>query len=179
MPIQQINPEAAKQILDEDAQAIYVDVRSIPEFAAGHPIRAVNIPIMHKGGYGMEPNGDFLKVAEAVLPKDRKLIVGCLAGGRSQKACELLEQRGFSILYNVYGGFGGGCGGCGGGLRRRGARLGGGQRQAVASGTFPASHQAATARTSASSPAARVSWIAYGSPPGLTPLGSDTSILTS
>ncbi|MFO1463153.1 MAG: rhodanese-like domain-containing protein [bacterium] len=108
MPIQQINPEAAKQILDEDSQAIYVDVRSIPEFAAGHPIRAVNIPIMHKGGYGMEPNGDFLKVAEAVLPKDRKLIVGCLAGGRSQKACELLEQRGFSILYNVYGGFGGG-----------------------------------------------------------------------
>jgi rhodanese-related sulfurtransferase len=108
MPIQQINPEEAKQILDEDAQAIYVDVRSIPEFTQGHPIRALNIPIMHKGSRGMEPNLEFQKVAVGVLPKDKKLIVGCLAGGRSQRACEILEQHGYSQLYNVYGGFGGG-----------------------------------------------------------------------
>ena len=108
MPIQQINPSEAKDLLDQDAQAIYVDVRSIPEFTAGHPIRALNIPIMHKGQQGMEPNNDFLKVSKAALPKDRKLLVGCMAGGRSQKACELLEQQGFTQLYNVYGGFGGG-----------------------------------------------------------------------
>lgn len=108
MPIQQINPQEAKDLLDQDPQAIYVDVRSIPEFTAGHPIRAINLPIMNKGAYGMEPNADFPKVASAVLPKDRKLIVGCLAGGRSQKACDILAQRGFTQLYNVYGGFGGG-----------------------------------------------------------------------
>lgn len=108
MPIEQINPEEAHEILNQDPDAIYVDVRSIPEFTAGHPIRAINIPIMHKGNYGMEPNGDFIKVAAAVLPRDRKLIVGCLAGGRSQKACDMLIQEGFSLLFNVYGGFGGG-----------------------------------------------------------------------
>ncbi len=108
MSIQQINPSEAKDFLDQDPQAIYVDVRSIPEFTAGHPIRALNIPIMHKGQQGMEPNSDFIKVSQAALPKDRKLLVGCLAGGRSQKACEMLEQKGFTQLYNVYGGFGGG-----------------------------------------------------------------------
>ncbi|MCE9624806.1 MAG: rhodanese-like domain-containing protein [Deltaproteobacteria bacterium] len=108
MSIQQINPEEAKALLDSEPEAVYVDVRSIPEFTAGHPAGAINIPIMHKGSYGMEPNSDFNKVAAAVLPKDKKLVVGCQAGGRSQKACDILSQQGYTNLYNVYGGFGGG-----------------------------------------------------------------------
>jgi rhodanese-related sulfurtransferase len=108
MPIQQISPSEAKEILDQDAEALYVDVRSIPEFTAGHPKGAINIPIMNRGAYGMEPNSEFLKVAKAVLPKAKRLVVGCQAGGRSQKACDLLEAEGFSQLSNVYGGFGGG-----------------------------------------------------------------------
>ena len=108
MSIQQISPAEAKETLDQDSQALYVDVRSIPEFTAGHPKGAINIPIMNRGGYGMEPNSDFLKVAKAVLPKDKKLLVGCQAGGRSQKACEMLEAEGYTQLANVFGGFGGG-----------------------------------------------------------------------
>jgi rhodanese-related sulfurtransferase len=46
-------------------------------------------------------------VVEKILPKDKRLVVGCMAGGRSQRACELLEQSGFSDLTNVRGGFGG------------------------------------------------------------------------
>jgi hypothetical protein len=41
------------------------------------------------------------------LPKDKKLLVGCLRGGRSQQACLVLEQMGYDQLYNVHGGFGG------------------------------------------------------------------------
>ena len=108
MSIQQINPEEAKQILDEDLEALYVDVRSIPEFIQGHPIRAINIPIMHKVSFGMAPNSEFEKVATHVLPKNKKLVVGCMVGGRSQKACEILERHGYTLLFNVYGGFGGG-----------------------------------------------------------------------
>ena len=56
----------------------------------------------------MEPNDDFLRVAEKVLPTDKKLVVGCMAGGRSQRACEILEQvLAISDLTNVRGGFGG------------------------------------------------------------------------
>ncbi len=108
MPIHQINPEEAKQILDEDANALYVDVRSVQEFIQAHPIRALNIPLMNQGTFGMEPNPQFEKVAATVLPKNKKLLVGCLSGGRSQKACEILERHGYSLLFNVYGGFGGG-----------------------------------------------------------------------
>lgn len=108
MPIQQIDCNEAKRILDEDPNAIYVDVRSIPEFTQGHPIRALNIPLMHRGPAGMTPNPEFEKVATQVLSKDKKLLVGCMAGGRSQRACEILEAHGYGNLSNVCGGFGGG-----------------------------------------------------------------------
>ncbi len=108
MTIQQISPEAAHDTLTANSEALYLDVRSVPEFTAGHPSGAINIPLMHKGAFGMEPNADFLKVVETVLPKDKMLLVGCLSGGRSQRACEMLEQKGYAKLSNVYGGFGGG-----------------------------------------------------------------------
>ena len=108
MPIQQITPIEAKEILDRDPEALYVDVRSALEFVNGHPAGAINIPVMHSRGGSMIPNLDFQKVAESILPKDKKLIVGCMAGGRSQKACQFLEQAGFKNLSNMMGGFGGG-----------------------------------------------------------------------
>jgi rhodanese-related sulfurtransferase len=55
----------------------------------------------------MEPNPDFAAVVEKVLPKDAKLVVGCMAGGRSQRACEILEACGYADLTNVRGGYGG------------------------------------------------------------------------
>lgn len=109
MPIARITPNQAKEILDQDPEAIYVDVRSIPEFTQGHPIQAVNIPLMHYNPAqgGMVPNPDFPKVAQAALPRDKKLLVGCKAGPRAQKACEILSQQGFQNLFFVDGGFGG------------------------------------------------------------------------
>lgn len=107
MPIQQINPTKAKEILDKDPQAIYLDVRSIPEFVQGHAIRAINIPLMHMNQGQMTPNPDFVKVAESVLSREKTYVVGCKMGGRSQKACEILERLGFKNLHNIQGGFGG------------------------------------------------------------------------
>jgi rhodanese-related sulfurtransferase len=110
MPIHQITPPEAKRILDENSNSIYVDVRSVREFEQGHPAGAINIPLLdyNEERGGMFPNPDFAKVSEAVLSKDKKLIVGCQAGGRSQKACMILEQLGYQDLSNVLGGFGGG-----------------------------------------------------------------------
>lgn len=108
MPIHQVTPQEAQKTLEGDANALYVDVRSIPEFTQGHPKGAINIPLMHFQGGGMAPNPDFQKVASTVLPKNKKLLVGCQAGGRSQKACMILEQLGYENLSNVMGGFGGG-----------------------------------------------------------------------
>ena len=55
----------------------------------------------------MRAQREFAAVVEKVIPRDTKLIVGCQAGGRSQRACEILEEAGYTDLTNVVGGFGG------------------------------------------------------------------------
>jgi rhodanese-related sulfurtransferase len=108
MSIKQVEPPQAHEILRKNPDAIYVDVRTEEEFAQGHPAGAINIPVVFlKPGTAPQPNDSFLAVAQKVLPQDKKLVVGCMAGGRSQRACEILEQSGYGDLTNVRGGFGG------------------------------------------------------------------------
>jgi rhodanese-related sulfurtransferase len=108
MSIKQVEPPQAYEILQNNPDAIYLDVRTEEEFSQGHPVGAINIPVVFlKPGSSPQPNDSFLAVAEKVLPHDKKLVVGCLAGGRSQRACDILEQAGFSDLCNMRGGFGG------------------------------------------------------------------------
>lgn len=85
----------------------YVDVRSVPEFEAGHPDGAFNIPILHLTGWGMTPNPDFAAVMERAFPKDAKIVVGCKAGGRSRQAAAILERLGFSSVVEQRAGFDG------------------------------------------------------------------------
>ncbi|MGZ6226970.1 MAG: rhodanese-like domain-containing protein [Candidatus Binataceae bacterium] len=108
MPINQVEPPQAHEILKSNPEAIYLDVRTEPEFAQGHPEGAINVPVVFIKGPGqMELNGEFVDVVAKTLAPGKKLVVGCLAGGRSQRACELLEAAGYSDLTNVRGGFGG------------------------------------------------------------------------
>jgi rhodanese-related sulfurtransferase len=108
MPIKQVEPRQAYEILQKDSDAVYVDVRTEEEFAQSHPAGAINLPVVFlKPGAAPQPNESFLSVAQKILPQDKKLVVGCMAGGRSQRACEILEQAGYSDLTNVRGGFGG------------------------------------------------------------------------
>lgn len=105
MPIRKVSPKEASELQTQGYT--YVDVRSEVEFAQGHPKGSVNIPIAHKLGAGMSPNPDFVKVFEANFPKDAKVIVGCLAGGRSARAAETLSAAGYSDLVDQRAGFGG------------------------------------------------------------------------
>jgi rhodanese-related sulfurtransferase len=104
--MKEVNAQEAYDLMQADPDCIYLDVRSVPEFEAGHPTRAINIPIMNFApGTGMSPNRDFQDVVEAALAKDAKLVVGCKTGGRSARACEVMSQMGYSNLANVRGGF--------------------------------------------------------------------------
>ena len=107
MAIKQLDTPEAHATLEADAEAVYLDVRTEEEFEAGHPTGAINIPVMFMIPGRPQPNPDFLTVAEKTLPKGKKLVVGCLSGGRSQRACEMLEEAGYTDLTNVRGGFGG------------------------------------------------------------------------
>ncbi len=108
MSVDQLPPPEAKQFLDDHPDAVYLDVRTESEFAAGHPPGAINIPVALPGPGGqMVPNPEFLGVASHVLSKDRSIVCGCQVGGRSQMAANLLEQAGYTNLANMPGGFGG------------------------------------------------------------------------
>jgi len=104
--MKELNAQEVYDLMQSDPEYIYLDVRSVPEFEAGHPPRAINIPLLHfTPGTGMSPNQEFATVVEAALAKDAKLVIGCKSGGRSARACDLMSQMGYTNLANVRGGF--------------------------------------------------------------------------
>ncbi len=106
--MKEISPQEAYDTLRQDAGAVYIDVRTVEEFAEGHPEGAVNIPIaFHDPAQGMVYNHEFVEVVERHYAKDRKLLLGCKAGPRSTSAANLLEQTGYQDVASVMGGFGG------------------------------------------------------------------------
>jgi len=109
MPIPQTTPVEAYQRLTREPGAVYLDVRTEPEFEAGHPAGARNVPVVFFDPAGGPPkaNADFVAVVSRTIPPTTPLLVGCQMGGRSQHACELLAQAGFTDVTNVQGGFGG------------------------------------------------------------------------
>jgi rhodanese-related sulfurtransferase len=91
--MKEVNPKEAYELMQNDPEYIYLDVRSTMEFEDGHPVGAVNVPIMNfTPGFGMSP-------------KDAKLVIGCKSGGRSAQACVIMEKMGYTNVANVRGGF--------------------------------------------------------------------------
>lgn len=108
MPVKEITPREAHDVLAKDPGCLYIDVRTVGEFLNGHPHGAVNIPISFPDpDRGMALNQDFLQVVAAHFSKDKKIIVGCQAGPRADAAARLLEQAGYQDISSMVGGFGG------------------------------------------------------------------------
>ena len=108
MAIKQISVPEARDILQKAPDCVYIDVRTVREFVAGHPAGGVNIPVAFPNpAQGMMLNEDFVKVVEATFPKEKKLIVGCQVGPRADAAARLLGEAGYQDVSSVQGGFGG------------------------------------------------------------------------
>lgn len=107
MTIKHITVQQAHQ--QQVAGAKFLDVRSIPEFEAGHPEGAYNIPLLHldPGTYQMRPNPDFVSVVRATFPPETPIVIGCKMGSRSAQACEVLSTAGYHDVTNILGGFSG------------------------------------------------------------------------
>ena len=115
MEVKRISPEEAKSLLDSGEGYVYLDVRTVNEFDAGHVPRAKNIPFLDidpmRGG--MAPNPQFVEIVARNFPKDTKIICGCQRGGRSFKATEALLAAGFQSVVDMRGGYGGEIDQCG------------------------------------------------------------------
>jgi rhodanese-related sulfurtransferase len=86
---------------------LYVDVRTVEEFAAGHPAGAYNVPISLPGPGGMRANSDFVSVMAAAFGRDQPLVVGCKSGSRSMRAASALIEAGFQRVVDQRAGYGG------------------------------------------------------------------------
>jgi len=106
-----IPPREAWEMLQQNARAVLIDVRSTMEYLMiGHPVGAVHISWMDEPDWDVNPHF----VADV-----RKLMLGgischddcppilliCRSGNRSRDAGEVLIEAGFSNIYNVKGGF--------------------------------------------------------------------------
>lgn len=89
-----VSVEEFKQKMGEP-DVVILDVRTPGETAAG----------MIEGAKEINVNdADFAQQIEA-LDKDKTYLVYCKMGGRSAKACGIMEEKGFEKLYNLKGGY--------------------------------------------------------------------------
>jgi rhodanese-related sulfurtransferase len=94
-------------LLDGSEGCVYLDVRTVSEFEAGHVPGALNIPVaqVNPATGGMEMNDEFIPVVVDNIPKDAHVIVGCKTGGRSAKAVRAMLDAGYGNVVNMTGGF--------------------------------------------------------------------------
>jgi rhodanese-related sulfurtransferase len=103
--IRSVSPEEAAALLA--AGYVYVDVRSEPEFEAGHVPGALNVPLLHAGPGGLTANPEFLSVMQQAFGAGEKLVIGCKTGGRSRRAATLLTSAGYKSVADMVAGFSG------------------------------------------------------------------------
>ena len=109
--IKNITPTEAQAMLDENPNAILLDVRTTMEFQyIGHPLRAVHVPLMEAPAWTTDP--EFVEKATAVLsevsdqaPQQSPIMTLCRSGKRSEAAAELLASAGYEDVYNILEGF--------------------------------------------------------------------------
>jgi phage shock protein E len=75
------------------SDAIWIDVRSVDEYQAGHVTQAVNIPHTEIG----------MRIGEVTDDKDAEIYVYCRSGRRSGIARETLMSMGYNNVINLGG----------------------------------------------------------------------------
>ncbi|HSH54028.1 MAG TPA: rhodanese-like domain-containing protein [Methylotenera sp.] len=99
-----MTPHEAFDIVQENPQALLVDVRSQAELdLVGRIPTVLNIEWAYYPG--MVPNPDFAKQLSERVDKDQTVIFMCRTGGRSHNAAAVAAALGFANAYNMLEGF--------------------------------------------------------------------------
>ena len=92
----------AKQMIEKDD--VYVlDVRTPSEFNSSHLKGAILIPVTNVFGSNLSSD-QLLQARTDEVPKDKKVLVYCRTGKRSEAASGMLVKAGNSQVYNLIGG---------------------------------------------------------------------------
>ncbi|MEA3225171.1 MAG: rhodanese-like domain-containing protein [Planctomycetota bacterium] len=94
-----VTREQAKNLIDVAYPPTVVDVREAYEYCGS----GRHIP----GALNYSWNSGVLQAKYEELPVDSPILVVCRSGGRSNRAAEFLDSKGFSEVYDMLGGMGG------------------------------------------------------------------------
>lgn len=93
--VEDINVKDFREKLEKDPNALVLDVRTPSEFAEGSIEGAINVDFL---------NENFSTELDQ-LDKNRTIYLYCKSGGRSGQAKKILEDKGFTAIYNLEGGY--------------------------------------------------------------------------
>lgn len=88
-----VDPGGATALINHE-NAVVVDVRPAADFAKGHIINAMNLPM----------NGFAKQIGTLEKHRDHPIVVNCRSGAQSAQACALLRKQGFTKVHNLRGG---------------------------------------------------------------------------
>ncbi|MEK8015377.1 MAG: rhodanese-like domain-containing protein [Candidatus Parabeggiatoa sp.] len=91
--IKSLVPQEATLLINHE-NAIVLDVREKNEYANGHILKSVHIPL--------STLSDKMNTLEKY--KTRPIIASCMSGNRSGRACSLLKKNDFEKVHNLKGG---------------------------------------------------------------------------
>ena len=91
---QQITAKEAKSMMEEQPDAVILDVREQDEYDAGHIPGAVLLPV---------GTIDEDTAADAIPEKDTVALVYCRSGNRSKTASQTLADLGYTQIYEFGG----------------------------------------------------------------------------
>ena len=103
--IENLTPQKAWDLLQQNTDAVLVDVRTKVEHAfVGHPLGAVHIA--WKEAPDWQVNSKFVAEVERLVPdKSTSILLLCRSGQRSLDAANALEKAGYRQLINIVDGF--------------------------------------------------------------------------
>ncbi|RFN58581.1 rhodanese-like domain-containing protein [Marixanthomonas ophiurae] len=92
--VEVMDPHHFLETMESDEQSQLVDVRTTEEFGVSHLKDAQNICVT---------DADFQEKIKD-LDKTKPVYVYCRSGGRSARAAKILEENGFTKVYDLQGG---------------------------------------------------------------------------
>lgn len=103
--IENLNPRQAWDLMQQNTDAVLVDVRTIVEHAfVGHPPGAIHIA--WKEAPDWQINANFVDEVKKLVPdKSAPVLFLCRSGQRSLDAAKALEEAGYERVINIIDGF--------------------------------------------------------------------------
>jgi len=88
-----VGPQQAVALINR-SDGVVVDVRDKKEFAGGHIVDSINIPLAKLSQ----------RLTELNKHKEKPVVVVCKLGQHSGEACKTLQQAGYTQVYKLAGG---------------------------------------------------------------------------